>query len=421
MIIKTGITAILLGVSHLAWSMTLSEAVDLAVHTNPITKTLNTDALISESQWHQVRGSRHPQISINIKEGKYRPHAESWGESRNTTLQLTQLLYDFQQTRYRIDSAKSILSSKKLLSKEGRERLALLVSRAYLEILRLDKTLRLVDENIGFFKKLLETMKQREAAGASSYSEVQQVAALLENAKKEKIAFISDRDFAVEAFTLIVGQPPENLVLPDMQDWHVIGDKQAILLRAKTQYYGIQVKKEEIASAKSLLRASEKDLYPKLSLEASMNAQQSIKTASRVDGFSLEQQVNLVVSYDIWDGSQQRQKVNENSLLVSRSEYQLEEYTKDLEQDLQKVWTDLQKVSEEKEANKEYLVVSQEVVELYRKEFELGQKSLLDISTAYRDFHRARIDDVRLFFEYYNSVLSILLYQNAVIKQIKAL
>ena len=76
-------------------------------------------------------------------------------------------------------------------------------------------------------------------------------------------------------------------------------------------------------------------------------------------------------------------------------------------------------MKEEKAINKAYLEVSEEVVELYRQEFDLGQQSLLDISTAQQDLHRARIEDVRLHFDYYNTVLNILLYQNAVIQQVQ--
>ncbi|WP_257263842.1 TolC family protein [Endozoicomonas sp. ONNA2] len=416
MVFKYGILASLLAGSSVVWSMTLSEAIDLAVQSNPITRTLEADVGISETRLQQILGTRHPRISLRLEQGLSRPDGQGWGEISASKLELQQLLYDFWKTSHQIESARSRVDARQLLFSEGQQRLALLVSRAYLEILRLEQTLDLVAENIADYERLLDTMSQRESAGVSSYSQVQKVAALLENARREKIGFRADLDFAIEAFTLIVGESPGELEIPNMQGWTVANSLQSLLNMASTEYYGIQVKNHELSSAGAELKASSGNLYPVLSLEASLSGQHSQQTQN---DWSTEQQVMVVLSYDLWDGSIARQQRRESELLLQRSQFQREEYLKNLERDVREHWRTLQRVKEEKATNKEYLEVSTEVVDLYRQEFELGQQSLLDISTAQQDLHRARIEDVRLHFAYYNIVLNLLLYQNAVIQQVR--
>lgn len=416
MVFKYGILVSLLAGSSVAWSMTLSEAIDLAVQSNPITKTLEADVGISETHLQQILGTRHPQISLRLEQGLSRPEGQSWGETSASKIELQQLLYDFGQTNHQIESAQSGVDARQLLFREGQQRLALLVCRAYMEILRLEQTLDLVTENIADYERLLDTMNQRESAGVSSYSQVQKVAALLENARKEKIGFRADLDFAQEAFTLIVGEAPGELEIPNMQNWTVVDNLQSLLNQASTEYYGIQVKNRELSSTGAELKALSGNLYPALSLEASLSGQHSQQTQN---DWSTEQQVKVVLSYDLWDGSIARQQRRESELLLQRSRFQREEYLKKLERDVSEHWRTLQRVKEEQTANKGYLEVSRQVVELYQQEFELGQQSLLDISTAQQDLHRARIEDVRLHFAYYNSVLNLLLYQNAVIQQVQ--
>ena len=416
MFFKYAILVFFLAGSNVTWSMTLREAVDLAVQFSPITRTLEADMGISKARLQQILGKRHPQVSISLEKGISRSDDRGWGGITDGKVELQQLLYDFRKTSHQIGSAQALVEARQLQYLEGQQRLALLVARSYLEILRLDHTLSLVEENIAGYERLLNTMKKRESAGVASYSQVQKVAALLESTRKEKIGYSADRDFAVEAFNLIVGKPPGTLEMPNLQGWMVADSLEELLDKARTHYFGIQVKNREQGSARAELQASNRNLYPVLSVEASLSGQQS-----RLSGndWIREQQVRVVLSYDLWDGSVARQQVRENELLLERSQYQQEEYLKNLERDVREQWRTLHQVKEEKAINKAYLEVSEEVVELYRQEFDLGQQSLLDISTAQQDLHRARIEDVRLHFDYYNTVLNILLYQNAVIQQVQ--
>ena len=417
MLRKGGFFIALLISSFAAWPMTLNEAIELSIKTNPITKTLEADVGISEAGLQRLRGERkQPLVTLTFEQRAGKAEAQPWENTSTSKVEIKQLLYDFHRTKYQIDSAKAQVGTRSFMFEESKERLALLVSRAYLEVLRLDLTLNLVAENIAEYARLLETMYQREAAGVSSYSEVQKVAALLEGAKKERIRFSADRDFAVEAFTLIVGAPPYELEMPDMESWPVVDSLDELLRLAKTDYYGVKAKNLEYGSARSQLLASRRDLFPTLSFEANLSGKYS-----DVDDndWSVDQSAKLVLSYNLWDGSVTRQQIRENELTLQRTDYQREEYLNNLERDVKDQWRTLQRIKEEKAANDNYLKVSEEVVQLYRQEFELGQQSLLDISTAQQDLHRSRTEDVRLYFAYFNSVLNILLYQNAVIKQVK--
>ena len=147
------------------WPLTLNESVKLAMETNPIAKTLNIDVEAGEARLKQKESNYYPQISLTAEGGSTRSTGKSWTKHTRSSLNLTQMLFDFYKTKHQIESTEFKLKHKEYLRKEGRQRLALLVSKAYLEVLKLNQLLKLMDDNITFYERLLEQMQQREKSG----------------------------------------------------------------------------------------------------------------------------------------------------------------------------------------------------------------------------------------------------------------
>ena len=227
------------------WSLTLNESVRLAMETNPIAKTLNTDVAAGKARLKQKESAYLPQISLSAEGGSSRSTGTSWTKHTKSTLEVTQLLFDFYKTKHQIKSSEFKLKNKQYLFKEGKQRLALLVSKAYLEVLKLSRILKLMDDNIQFYETLLEQMQEREKAGASSYSDVQRIQSLLQSARTIRVSYQSDSTFAREAFALIVGQPPQNLVLPLLERMNLTLNLPDVIIKTKNHYYGAMAKTAE--------------------------------------------------------------------------------------------------------------------------------------------------------------------------------
>lgn len=398
--------------------MTLGESVKRAMQWSPIIRILQSDIDTSQARLQQVRGVWHPHISLEMEKGASRTHEDSWTNLTRSRVQLTQLVYDFQKTAYQSESGEHILDNKRQQLLEGEQRLALLVGKAYLELLKLERVLSLVDQNITAYEEFLVIMEKREGAGVASFSDVQRVTSLLQRTRKEKVAYQADRDFALEAFTLIVGQAPDRLELPDLERLTISATEEEVLQQAKALYYGVRAKELQLRAARATMNESRRELYPEINLEVSIANELSLGTQGED---SMEKQVRLVVSYDLWDGFIARNKVSEKKSLLMRSQFQLDDYLRTLEKEVREAFSTMARLKDEQAVNREFLSVNREVVELYRKEFALGQKSLLEITIVQADYHKAQTDDVSLYFDYYSSVLSVLFYMNAVTRQVDLL
>ncbi len=398
--------------------MTLGESVERAMQSSPIIRILKTDIDTSQARLQQVRGAWHPQIRLKMEKGTSRTRETAWTNLSRSRVQLTQMLYDFQKTAYQSESGEHTLDEKRQQLLEGKQRLALLVAKAYLELLKLDRVLSLIDQNIAAYEAFLVIMEKREDAGVASFSDVQRITGLLQQIRKERLSYLADKYFALEAFTLIVGQAPDTLVMPELERLTISASEEEILQQAKAVYFGVRAREYQLRSARATLNESRRALYPQINLEASMANDQSLDTRGE---HSMEQQVRFVVSYHLWDGFIARNKVNEKKSLFMRSQFQLDDYLRTLEREVREAFSAMARLKEEQVANAQSLSVNRDVVELYRKEFALGQKSLLEITVAQSDYHQAQTEDVTLYFDYYISVLGVLFYMNAVTQQIQQL
>ena len=405
------LTACLLIVSSSAWSLTLDESVSLAMETNPIAKTLNTDVIAEQARVKQKEANYYPQISLSAEGGSTKSTGESWTRHTKSSLEVTQLLFDFYKTKHQIESSESKLENKEYLNKEGRQRLALLVSKAYLEVLKLNQILTLINDNIVFYGKLLEQMRQREKAGASSYADVQRIQSLLQNARTVQVSYQADNTFAREAFSLIVGQSPDNLLIPALERMSLTLNLPELIITAQASYYGAMAKRKEIESAQSSLAESRSERYPSIALQASTSMEQSLQTLTK---WKHEHKVLVVLSYNIWDGGGRKQRIAENHSRMLRSQYQFDDYLKNLEKDIREAYNTMVRFREEKRLNAESLEINQQIVELYRKEFDLGQRNLIDITTAQNDYLKSMVDSVYFHYEYYSSLFNIMFYLNKV-------
>ena len=400
------------------WSLTINESVRLAMETNPIAKTLNIDVEAGEARLKQKESGYYPQISLSAEGGSSRSTGKTWTSHTRSSLDLTQMVFDFYKTRHQIESTEFKLKNKEFLRKEGRQRLALLVSKAYLEVLKLRQILALMDDNIAFYERLLEQMQQREKAGASSFSDVQRIQSLLQNARTIQVAYQSDNTFAREAFTLIVGQAPDNLVIPALEKMNVSLNLPGVITRTLASYYGVMAKRQNIESARSSLAESRSERYPDISLKASVSSEHSLQTLSK---WKTDNKMLVVLSYNLWDGGNLEQRISENHSLFLRSQYQLDDYLKNLEKDVREAYNSMQRFREEKRLNSEALAINKQIVQLYREEFDLGQRNLIDITTAQNDYHKSMVDSVYFHYEYYSSMMNIMFYLNKVTESVSKL
>ncbi len=300
----------------------------------------------------------------------------------------------------------------------GKEKLAQLTVSAFLEILKLEQIIEHVEDNIAFYKQFQEILQKREEAGASAKSDVQRIISLVQNSELELIGYKTDLSFAKQTFKVIVGAEPKDLEVPMLDSLTMDLSIEQLLEFALEQSYGILAKRATANAAEQDLKKSHSDLYPKVKLDLEIGREKSKDTA---EVWQTTESGTVTFSYDIWDGSIARHKVDERQARFMRAEYQVDEAKLTVEQQVREAYNAMLKLQDEKKVIDASLENNEQIVALYYKEFELGEKSLLDITTAQGDYHISRIQSASFYYDYYKSMFDIYFFLNDVISTVNKL
>ncbi|WP_257254500.1 MULTISPECIES: TolC family protein [unclassified Endozoicomonas] len=413
----------LLGVSLLILispvsALSLPEAVNKALEINPTLKSLEATVEVGEAQLDKSYANYHPKVTLQLESGKSNNSDSSWQQKRKSSVTLNQVLYDFGRTSNQISARKYKLNAYQQDLNNGREQLVLLTSNTFLEILKLEEVIRYIKENIAFYDRFLGILETRNQTGASSKSDVQRLTSLSQNAQLELIQYQTDLTFARKTFKSLTNIEPENLTIPSLDGLVIKQTPKELVEFATTRSYQIQSLRKNIEFAKENRDKARSDLYPKFDLKIETNRENSLDTNGK---WSSTQAAGITMSYDIWDGFKARSNVDETNAKVMRANHQLREATLALEKEAEEAYSAMLKLRDEKAVNKEALETNREIVDLYYKEFELGEKTLLDITTAQGDYHNSRVQSAVFRFEYYKSTLKIRYYLNDVINTVRSL
>ncbi|KEQ11317.1 hypothetical protein GZ77_25865 [Endozoicomonas montiporae] len=398
--------------------MSLPEAVNRALEVNPTVKSLEDLVDIGKAQLDKSYADYHPKINVQFEGGQSKNSTSNWQRKRKSSVTLNQVVYDFGRISHQIDARKYKLSHHQQNLSDGREQLALLTASTYLEMLKLEEVIKYIKENIAFYKRFLGILKIRNETGASSKSDVQRLSSLSQNAELELIQYQTDLTFARKTFKSLTNMEPENLTTPMLDGLVIEQSPEELVELATTRSYQIQSLRKNIDFAKENRNKARSGLYPKFDLKIESKRENSLDTNRQ---WSTTQAGGITMSYDVWDGFKARRNVDESNARLMRANHLLEEATLSLEKQADEAYSAMLKLKDERAVNDQALETNREIVDLYYKEFELGEKTLLDITTAQGDYHNSRIQSAVFRFDYYTSVLKIRYYLNDVINTVRSL
>ncbi|MFQ6018931.1 MAG: TolC family protein, partial [Kiloniellaceae bacterium] len=210
-----------------AQAMTLAEAIELALSTNPDIGVVASNREAVDEELKQARGLWLPQIDLAAGIGKEgtndrttRADPDVSGDALTLTreelsLTLQQRIFDGFEADSTISREKARVESAARRVAENAEFLALDVIGAYLEVIRERELVRLAEQNLRVHLGILESLQERLAAGAGSRADVAQTEARSARARATLTQTLNDLRDAEAAYTRIIGQFPDQLETPE--------------------------------------------------------------------------------------------------------------------------------------------------------------------------------------------------------------
>jgi adhesin transport system outer membrane protein len=270
---------------------------------------------------------------------------------------------------------------------EAAEFIALDAIEAHLEVLRNQVLVELADENLAEHLRILGLVRDLEGEGASSIADVRQSEARVAAAQNALATARGNLLDAEALYISVVGFAPETLEDPVVPYPAVPESQEAAAALAVVDSPTVLIAHADIDVAKAELRGSRAGYYPRLDLEAGAAANDNL---DGVRGRDIEAQALLVLRYNLFRGGADIAREREAFARVREAREALRQAQRSAAEEARIAYNALVTANARVEALRAAVEAQRATRDVYAQQFDLGQRSLLDLLDAQNELFIAR-------------------------------
>ena len=382
--------AILIGLP--AHGITLAEATQQAVLQNPEVQVRWRAFNGTVAQQDAARGAYYPRVDISAGTG--REHLEQSGQAdrdfnrRGFTTSLNQMLFDGFATRSEVRRLGYLKLVRYYELLEISETTASEASRAYYDVLRFRKLVKLAEENYAQHRLLFDNMEQRAKAGVGRRVDFEQAGGRLALSESNLLTEVTNLHDVSARYQRIVGDlPPADMAEPALLQQGIPPSANDAVMEAIKQSPAISAAIENIRSSQMDRDGRDAGFMPRVELRA---RQGNDRNRDGVLGTRQDRVVEMVLNYNLFrggtDSALKRQAV-EN---LSASKDLRDKACRDIRQTLAIAYNDTRRITEQLRYLDAHQLASEKARDAYRKQFDIGQRTLLDLLDTENELFQAR-------------------------------
>jgi len=260
-------------------------------------------------------------------------------------------------------------------------------SEVYIDLLEQRDLLRNSDTNVDHVNKIFDKVSKAYKAGLTTLSEVSKVKSSLYLAKSNRLVQENKLANALYHFRRVTGQTIKINELESVPFNHKLPKSLDRASMFALEYNpSILVGDYNIKGAESLYRESKSKYYPKVDLEVSQNYNDNY---NEFDGKDDRFQAMLIVSYNIFNGGADEAAVRGKLAKVNQELAVIQDLRRQVMEGMDLSWSAHELAGEQIPFLKKYKEQSTKTLKLYAKEYDMGERSLLDLLATENDLKRA--------------------------------
>jgi adhesin transport system outer membrane protein len=273
------------------------------------------------------------------------------------------------------------------------ENTALEAVRAYQDVVSNRELVRLARENYAKHREVYSQIEERVMSGVGRRVDLEQVAGRLALAETNLLTEASNLHDVSARYLRIVGQlPPETLPTTTLVEQDLPADIREALILAYKGNPGFHAAVKNIAAAKAQVKVERSGYYPKAELRARQTTSRNLNGFdNRVDpsNYGDESAVELAVTYNLFAGGANRAAVRRSLEEVNQAKDLRDKACIDLRQTTQIAYNDAHRIKEQLTSLDQHRRASDKVRTAYTEQFNIGQRTLLDLLDAENEYFEA--------------------------------
>lgn len=403
--VRVSLIAMMVAVASLpANAESLNEAVQTTVVSHPKVGVVANDRRAIDEELNQAFGLFRPQVDLRADTGA--AWSNRWGPSTlrddgdvlpNASAQLTlqQMLFDGYNASAEVDRQENRVRSAAHRVRETSELTGLDTVEAYLNVLRSRQLLELSERNVGEHRSRLSDIQRRESGGAGNMADVRQAEARLAQAEANRAQIEGDLRDAESRYNSTVGHFPADLSRPQVPMTYMPADEQAAVDSALEDSPTVHIRTADIAVADAEKTQTEATFYPQVSLEGSASRQKDLgglRTSKDEIG------AGLVLRWNLYRGGADVARSEEYSFRRAEAQSQLDDTKREIEQRVRSAWAARDAARTRAEHFAKQVSANEEVLNAYGKQFDAGERTLLDVLDAQNELFLSRSNMITAYY-----------------------
>lgn len=372
----------------------LREAARKAVVTNPEVQARWHAFQAADAERDVARGGYLPRLDLTAsvgRESQVRPDVSTQNYThRNATLTLTQMVYDGFYTKNEVARLGYSKLARYYDLLDASESAALEAVRDYGDVLRYRELVRLAKENYVQHKQIHDQIAERAGAGVGRRVDLEQATGRLALAESNLLTEVSNLHDVSARYLRIVGeQPADNL--PLFGDRNVFGalppNANEALRTAFNTNPALNAAVEGVRAGQSAVAAQRAANHPRVDFRAIQALDNNL---DGMDGHSRDSVVELVLTYNLFRGGSDQARIRQAAESLNQSKDLREKACRDLRQTLSIAYNDTQRLQEQLGYLDQHQLSIEKAREAYRRQFDIGQRTLLDLLDTENEYFQAR-------------------------------
>lgn len=400
---------LLLGASPVAGE-TLQQAVELAVTSHPQVKRAEAKAKATEESVDEARAGYFPTVDFSGASGYEETNnpatrsrtgkdGDNWVTAwyNEASLTITQILFDGFSTASATEAAKLEAEADKLEVQQAEEDIALRAAEAYLDVLRTRELLALAQNNVNSHRRFRDQTAMRARTGVGPRLDIEQAEARLTMAESVLHQTRGALRSAEARYREAVGQMPGTLSVPQTPTSSVPSDPERGVLLAHQNSPALAAAQERVRARQSAIRGKNSAYYPQIYLEGTGSIDDNtngVKDYSNSTSGSHSKQANLLLRFDynLFNGGADEAAIRRSRAEATEAVEREGTIKRLIEQRVRLAYAILDTARNRVPVLETNVGASERVVDGYRRQFELGKRTLIDVLDAENELYQSRVN-----------------------------
>jgi len=407
--IAFGVSSLLVASSFvtIVSAQTLQEAIQRTINENPEIQSEKSERLAVEHEISQAKAGYFPKVDLNAGIGweqSTNPTTRSRGDGtvsygrEEASIQLRQMIFDGFATSSEVKRHEARTNARAFSVFGKSEIIALNAVESYINVLRRKELLGLAKENLSIHQRTNDQIKLRSERGLGKRADYYQSSGRLSLAEKNALSEIGNLQDAETAFLKVVGTLPMNLNRVENIDRVLPESLEESIEQAITNHPILKSANADIDSAFAQHETAKSPHMPRLDVEAGASHNVDI---DGIKGKNEDAYAMLRLRYNLFNGGKDVARRKETRELINQAKEIRDQTYRQVVESMRLSWVARKTLQAQMEFFKAHKLSSIKSNAAYQKQFNIGQRTLLDVLDSANEmflaksaFTNAKFDDL---------------------------